>query len=394
MILLYPVIFVVLFVSLFYIYTFFEGKEEKRVGKIDGKVSILVPAYNAEEDISRLIKALLTIDYGDKEILVVDDGSTDKTYDIAKLYEKEGVKVFRKKNGGKASALNFGVKKCTGDFLYTVDADCLPQKDALKNMLNYFDEGRVMAVVPTMKPYKPKNIVERAQDIEYVLTAFIRKMLFWVSALNVSPGAPLYRMSFIKSTNGFDENTLTEDLEMGMRIQSQHYNVALAWDARVYTVVPNTFKGLMRQRQRWGYGTLENLTKYKSLFNLNYGNLGVFYLPATLFFAVYPALFLIYMASRAIGEGLRSLGLLSSIKYDVIYTVTHGNLSVTVTPLLLLFICSAIIGVSTYYLARKSVEREGLKLSYIAYILIYGWVLALFQLIVLVRYMFKKRPEW
>ncbi|MFH1424471.1 MAG: glycosyltransferase [archaeon] len=395
MIWIYPILYVVLFVTMCFLYTFFENKEHKNPGgKCTEKVSILVPAYNEEEGIARLLDSLLDLDYKNKEIVVIDDGSKDKTYEIASKYKRRGVKVFKKENGGKANALNYGLKHCTGEFIFTIDADCVVDKKTLKKMVRFFKNPEVMAVVPSLRVYKPRKIIERVQAVEYIITSFNRKMLSFMQALNVVPGAPMYRASFFRKHGKFDETTMTEDLEMGMRMQSKGYKIDFAWDAPVLTKVPKTMVSLFRQRRRWGYGFLENFMKYRKMVGLKYGELGLFYLPAMFFFAVYPGIFLVYLISWLFEKSVTSAYYLSAVNYDVAYAVTTGTMEFLLNPRFFLLVCSVIMGLTVYYLAKTHIKERKFKIDYIAYALVYGWVLALFQLFVLLIFILRRKPKW
>ena len=121
-----------------------------------------------EKTIAKTVKSLLNLDYPkDKlELMVIDDGSTDKTYEKARQFAKAGVKVFTKKNAGKAAALNFALKKSTGDFFGALDADSFVNSNALKKMIGHFKDPKIMAVTPSLKVYNPKTILQKIQYIE------------------------------------------------------------------------------------------------------------------------------------------------------------------------------------------------------------------------------------
>ena len=124
-------------------------------------ISILIPAFNEEKTIADAIKSCLRLNYPKRKlrIIVIDDGSRDNTYNIAKSFEKTGiVKVLRKRNGGKASALNFGLKHCKSELIMTLDADSEIHPDSLKTCLGYFSDPKLAILTPSVLIKKPKNV--------------------------------------------------------------------------------------------------------------------------------------------------------------------------------------------------------------------------------------------
>lgn len=383
-----------LFTGIFYLITFLEHRDElkPKTSKLKHipSISILIPAYNEADVIAHTLKSLLEVDYPKKEIIVVDDGSTDKTYEIAKQFK--GVKVFRKENGGKASALNFGVKRCTGELIMTLDADSFPEKDALKKMVPYFSDPTVMAVNPYLKVWNPQNLLEKIQSLEYPISTFVKKLLEFLYALCMVPGAPLIRAEFLRE-HKYDEGNLTEDFEMGLQIKANGYQIAQALDAVVYTKVPNTLKKLMKQRVRWDCGLMYNLKKYKFMFG-GYGNLGFFLLPAMGISIGLTGFLFVYYLFMTIWNWLHTLHLFSLIGYELRFNLP----SIRVMEYLMNE-KTYLIGVSfglglTIYLLAKGYTKEEFKIEYLVYTLIYVWLLALFRVIAIARYCLGRMPRW
>jgi biofilm PGA synthesis N-glycosyltransferase PgaC len=252
------------------------------------KVSILVPAYNEEKTIAKTLKSLLRLNYPKNllEIIAINDGSTDNTLKIMKKFEKYGVKVIDKPNGGKASALNAGLKVAKGDIIVCMDADSIVSKNALKYTIGYFNDHKVGAVASSLKVYKPKTFWQKMQFVEYIYNIFLRKILALMDSVFVVPGPfGLYRRSVLEKVGGWEEGNLTEDMELTMKIQKAGYKVETSLNSIVYTKTPDTFKRLIRQRIRWYRGFLINARKYKEMFfNPNFGNLGVYILPLYIIF--------------------------------------------------------------------------------------------------------------
>jgi len=284
------IILFIIFIGLLFTYfnlLIFYSSEERRKNKLKDfpKVSIIVPAYNEEENIEDTIKSLLNLDYPkDKlEIIVVDDGSKDRTYEVAKKYESEIVKVYRKENGGKASALNYGIKRASGEFIVTLDADSIVPRDALKKMLEYFDEEGVMIVVPAIQITKANNFWEHLQSIEYSYNNFLRLIFDKLNCIYVAPGPfSVFRRKFFEKVGYFDEKNITEDMEIAMRCQAYGYKIRYCPDVLIKTKAPNSFKSLLKQRLRWYLGFVDNFLIYRNkilnkvLVNLVFGGAVIF----------------------------------------------------------------------------------------------------------------------
>lgn len=258
-ILIYTLSYVGIYATCFYVISiikYYRKKEEKVVANYEGSVSIIIPAYNEEETIARTIESAISLDYPKSkiEIIVIDDGSKDRTYESAKKFEsskKRKIRVFTKSNGGKGSALNLGISKAKGEIIITMDADTFVHSDALKKMIVYFANERVMSVAPSMGVYNPANIWERIQQIEYYVGVFLRKSFSTVNAIHITPGAfSAYRKEFFEKYGGYEEENITEDLEIALRIQSHGFVIENADDAVIYTVAPKTFKGMLFSKEK------------------------------------------------------------------------------------------------------------------------------------------------
>jgi cellulose synthase/poly-beta-1,6-N-acetylglucosamine synthase-like glycosyltransferase len=244
-------------------------------------ISILVPAYNEEKAIEGTLDALRGLDYPqDKlQLIVIDDGSTDRTADAVRRFA--GVRLLIKPNGGKASALNFGLKEATGEFVACVDSDSRPAPDALRKAIPFFADPKVAAVTTSIFVREPKNLIQRLQRIEYIMIVWARKLLEFLDSVYATPGPlSIYRASALRQVGGFDEMNLTEDIEIAWRLMHAGYSIRMAIDAEVDTSAPSTFRNWWRQRLRWNIGGMQTTLKYRhDLFKRGFGALGTFVIP-------------------------------------------------------------------------------------------------------------------
>ncbi|MCD6227753.1 glycosyltransferase family 2 protein [Candidatus Micrarchaeota archaeon] len=283
-ILTYISAFILTYFSVFLIFIYLERRNyvENYKGKTkwEPTVSVIIPVYNEEKEVGRCIESVLNLDYPkDKlEIIVVDDCSTDNSYQIAKQYEKYGVKVLKTpKNGGcAAKTKNYGVRFANGEVLAFLDSDSFVEKDTLKKMLPYFEEG-VGAVTPAVRIWNPKTVMEQLQYIEYEVILFLRRVLMAVEAVYVTPGPfSIFTRKAFEEVGGYDNKSLTEDHEIALHIQAKGYLVRSTFDANVHTVPPKTITGWIKQRTRWLRGGLYNRIKHFYLLNiLKYGDFGL-----------------------------------------------------------------------------------------------------------------------
>ena len=248
-------------------------------------LSVIVPAYNEAIVINRTIASLLAQDYhGEMEIVVVDDGSSDATYAIARAQyaDEPRVVIYAKVNGGKASALNYGIARARGEIVVGLDADTLFRPDTLRKLVAPLGDPDVGAVAGNAKVGNRINIITRWQAIEYVVSQNLDRRAFsLLNCITVVPGAVgAWRKSLVQQVGGFSEDTLAEDQDLTLAIRRNGRSIAYADDAIAYTEAPDTFGGLAKQRFRWSFGTLQCMWKHRdALFRPRYGTLGMIAMP-------------------------------------------------------------------------------------------------------------------
>ncbi len=248
-------------------------------------VSIIVPARNEERTIGATIESILETDYEPKEVIVVDDASTDRTFEIASRYVGKKVKVLRRESGGrgKASALNFGVRFARGDVIVVVDADTLVGRRSITELVRKFQDPEVSAVSGNVLVRNRVNLLTKLQAIEYILSFnFARRALDVFGAVMIISGSfGGFRREVLFSTGMYDPDVVTEDFDITIKALKTGRIVQASSLAVAFTEVPKRLRDLYRQRMRWYRGAFEVLLKHRdALLNLRYGYLQRLVFPA------------------------------------------------------------------------------------------------------------------
>ncbi|MEI6752805.1 MAG: glycosyltransferase [Paludibacter sp.] len=253
------------------------------------KVSIIVPAFNEEVNAVRTVDYLLKSTYPDIEVIFVDDGSKDSTFDIvSKAFEgNERVRVITKPNGGKAAALNFGIEKATGEILVCIDADTILPYDAIARMIPFFSEEKVGAVAGNVRVGNTVNMLTNWQSIEYTTSQnFDRRAYDAVNAILVVPGAiGAFRKTAMQEIDGFTTDTLAEDCDLTLRMLRAGYIIRSCNEALALTEAPENIQSFLKQRSRWTFGMMQSFWKHRDLlFSFKKPNIGLIALPNLLIF--------------------------------------------------------------------------------------------------------------
>jgi len=247
-------------------------------------VSIILPAHNEEAIIARSIETLLEVDYPSKEIIVVDDGSTDRTCEIAEIYEKrEQIKLIRRPMGygKKTYAINYGIFWAHGEIIVTMDADTLIERDAIRQLVKYFEDPKVVGMAGNVRVFNKPNFLSKLQAYEY-LTAFEmgRRFQAFSRTLLILPGSlTATRAAYLRSLGSFDADTFTEDFDVALKLHKVRGRVGFAPDAVAWTFVPETWHAWVRQRVRWARGQIQEVVKHRNLVNRIFGVAGVLGMP-------------------------------------------------------------------------------------------------------------------
>lgn len=318
--------------------TFFARFHALSVSEHVPPVSILVPSYNEELTIIESVRSLLSLHYPEYEVIVVNDGSRDRTlqvlideFGLADISDSQSAKrklveatpvaavyhnpeypnlyVLDKKNGGKADALNVGINFSHYPLICTIDADSLLDRDALIRMARVYMENpqETVAVGGTVRIANgcviengmirdvrlPRQILPMLQSIEY-LKAFLGGRIGWssINALLIISGAfGMFRKADVVAVGGYREGFPGEDMNIVLKLhrhmleQKRRYRIAFCPDAVCWTQAPDSLRILGSQRKRWGRGNLKNMWEFrKLLFNPKYRQIGLFAIPYNVLF--------------------------------------------------------------------------------------------------------------
>jgi peptidoglycan-N-acetylglucosamine deacetylase len=273
-------------------------------------VSVLIPAYNEEGVIVDTISAALASRYPKLEILVVDDGSTDRT---AVLVRREfgrdrRVRLLEQANRGKPAALNHGLSEATGEIAVSIDADTIVDPLAIPRLVRHFADPKVGAVAGNVKVMNRNRWITRWQALEYITSQNLEKRAFdLLNCIPVVPGAVgAWRTDVLRTHGGFSGETVAEDTDLTLTIRRNGWKILYDEDAIGHTEVPETIDTLIRQRFRWTFGTLQAVWKHRDAAgNPRYGTLGWVAIPNIVLFQILlplvsPVIDLLFLLSIAL----------------------------------------------------------------------------------------------
>ncbi len=231
-------------------------------------VTLVVPAFNEGLVIQPAVRSLLALDYPNYEIIVIDDGSTDDTYEKAMVVARESrdvpVRVVTKRNGGKAQALNTGMSLARGEFIVNMDGDTKLSGNALRVCIRHFENPRIGAVAGNVKVLNRENIWSRIQALEYVEgLAMARKAQSFMRTVNIIPGPlGMFRKSVLQQVGGYDHDTFAEDCDLTLKLLMRGWHIAYEPHAIAWVETPTRLLDLLKQRYRWTRGILQATSKH------------------------------------------------------------------------------------------------------------------------------------
>jgi cellulose synthase/poly-beta-1,6-N-acetylglucosamine synthase-like glycosyltransferase/peptidoglycan/xylan/chitin deacetylase (PgdA/CDA1 family)/spore germination protein YaaH len=258
-------------------------------------VTVLIPCFNEEKVIVGSVARILASGWKRLEVIVLDDGSSDATSAVVeKAYKDEPrVTLMTFPNGGKAAALNRGLKLAKGEVIVALDADTLFPDDTIGRLVRWFADPEVGAVAGNALVGNRLNLITRWQALEYVTAQNLeRRALAALGAVTVVPGAVgAWRRAALEQLGGFPGETLAEDQDLTIAVQRAGWRVEFDPSARAYTEAPDSLKGLLKQRFRWSFGTLQCIWKHReATFSLKHPTLGFIALPQIWLFQIFLAL--------------------------------------------------------------------------------------------------------
>ncbi|HEY1928796.1 MAG TPA: glycosyltransferase [Caulobacteraceae bacterium] len=255
-------------------------------------ISVLIPCFNEEKVIVQSVTRILASHWANLEVIVLDDGSKDATAAVVRnaFANEPRVELMSFENGGKARALNRGLSRTRGEIIVALDADTLFPADTLGRLARWFADQRVGAVAGNAIVGNRLNLITRWQALEYVTAQNLeRRALAALGAVTVVPGAVgAWRRSVLLSLGGYPADTLAEDQDLTLAVQRAGWRVEFDASARAYTEAPDTVDGLLKQRFRWSFGTLQCIWKHRAgLFNPKRPVLGFVAMPQIWLFQIF-----------------------------------------------------------------------------------------------------------
>jgi len=372
------------------------NKEEKLP-----KVTVIVSAYNEESKIADTIDSLKKVDYPKElyEIIIVNDGSKDKTRDIVSKYAdgKNVIFIDNVKNKGKAACLNQGISTAKGKFIVCMDADSVVPKDILNKTLPYFKNEKMGCVTVSVEVKKVNNFLQKIIHLEYILglSLFLRIFSFF-NCIHVTPGPfSIYRKSLLDKIGGFDINNITEDLEIAYRIHKSGYKIANCMNTSVRTITPHNFKSLYRQRRRWYSGALMTLWQHKSMLLRKKTGLFGFFIPYNYSLIAFGLGLFILSIYLSLSNAIKNLSYYSLTNYNFFSNISWEFDFLTIS-IFFIFGISGILGMImlvTFGLGATRNSPKRRPVLYLGYIFLF-FLYQFFWLSSFFLTFFRRKVKW
>ncbi len=254
-------------------------------------VTVLIPAHNEESVIVQTVTSVLLSDFKDLRIIVVNDGSTDRTRELldTNFSHEPRARIIHQVNRGKAAALNVAMSHADSEIVVTIDADTEIEPNAISKLLRHFSDPQLGAVAGNVKVGNRSRWLTRWQALEYITSQNMEKRAFdLLNCITVVPGAlGAWRKKAIEAAGGITADTVAEDADLTIAIRRLGWRIGYDEEAIAWTEAPETAGQLIRQRFRWTFGTLQSFWKHgDTLLRPKYGTLGWIALPNIFVFQI------------------------------------------------------------------------------------------------------------
>ena len=223
-------------------------------------VTVLVPAYNEAKSVADTIRSLRAQTAPPREIIVVDDCSTDGTGDVARALDVRVVRPHAN-TGSKAGAQTFGLRYVRTPLTVAIDADTVLAPDALERLLPAFDRPAVAAACGFVLPQRVRSVWERGRYVEYLFAfTFYKRLQDYYGKPLISSGCfSMYRTDELRAHGGWSDRTLAEDMDLTWTLYEAGREVRYVPDAVCYPIEPRTFALMRTQLRRWSHGFVQNV---------------------------------------------------------------------------------------------------------------------------------------
>ncbi len=238
-------------------------------------VSIIVPVYNEEKVVRESIESLLELDYKNYEIIIVNDGSSDRTREVAETlvgyrkgkYDEVKVSLINKPNGGKSQSLNAGIKQSKAEIVLCMDGDSQLSPDSLKLAVRHFTNPEIGAVAGNVKVLNRGKFLTDLQALEYIEGLnMARSAQSYIRLVNIIPGPiGLFRKKAIEQAGYYSSDTFAEDADLTLKVLAKGWKIYYEPNSISYTEAPSKLQQLLKQRYRWTRGILQSIRKHRKL---------------------------------------------------------------------------------------------------------------------------------
>ena len=363
--------------------------DKTRKTRFSPPLSVVIPAHNEEKYIAGTIKSVIKSKYANKlDVIVVDDGSTDSTSSIVGSLSRENknLRLLKIRHSGKSIALNYGIRKAKFNIVAYIDADSSLAENSLSKLVMPLENEDIVISSGVIRARQTRNPLTWFQDIEYIVSSGWRYVCSKFNATYIAPGFAAFRKDAVLRAGGFSSDTLTEDIDTTITLRKAGHGAVMS-SAVMFTSVPSTLKGLVKQRIRWGRGTIQTAKKHTDIiFSQKFKAVGMYGFPIHMFWYVFAFLYMpfaFYWAASAYLNLPSAMPLDTLIFllrwftvygiFDLLYNVIVG--SYALTPLIFSILLSW--AASFAYLLMSMKKLSAFNWKFLSYVLMfpYHWLM-------------------